>query len=131
MCENKGFYAGFLRYFAHIDMGGMRGHDMFEKSVRIWDASKKPGERGFMKDLMDEDIGALSELDQIIEGGGITREDDRRLRSIKPICKGGHNRGVIYEGCRDFYIVILHDGSISRDLVNFRFYLSGPAAGKE
>jgi hypothetical protein len=48
MCENKGFYSGFLRYPPHIDMGCMGGDDMFEKPVCIGYAGKKSGKRGLM-----------------------------------------------------------------------------------
>ena len=58
---------------------------------------------------MDEDVGALGELDEVVGGRRVARDDDRPVARVEAIAEGRHDRRMIDERGRDLQVLVLQD----------------------
>jgi hypothetical protein len=59
---------------------------------------------------MHEDVGALSERDQVVVDGGVAREDDGAVRRVETVGESGKRPAVRNGDGRDPNHVIFEDG---------------------
>ena len=79
------------------------------RAGRIGDAGDQAIDARHVQRVVDEDVGALGELDEVVGRRGVPRDDDRAVRGVETIAERRHDRRVVYERGGDLDVLVLHD----------------------